>query len=222
MLRTNISFVDVDHPNKVLVVTSPMQGDGKTSVAVNLAVSLASAEVNTLLIDGDLRRPRVAGSLQLGDEVGVTTVLRGRVSLDDAIQHYRDAGLDVLTAGTPPPNAAELLQSDAMEKLLDHVRSRYDVVIIDSPPLLPVTDAALLASRSDGAVVVLRHGKTTKEQWREAQSRLEQVDAATLGVVMNMVPSSESISGYSYGSYKPQQSTTTKTQTTTRGQRRSK
>jgi receptor protein-tyrosine kinase len=222
MLRTNISFVDVDHPNKVLVVTSPMQGDGKTSVAVNLAVSLASAEVNTLLIDGDLRRPRVASSLQLGDDIGVTTVLRGRVSLDDAIQHYRDAGLDVLTAGTPPPNAAELLQSDAMEKLLDHVRSRYDVVIIDSPPLLPVTDAALLASRADGAVVVLRHGKTTKEQWREAQSRLEQVDAATLGVVMNMVPSSESISGYSYGSYKPQQSTTTKAQTTTRGQRRSK
>jgi len=222
-LRTNISFVDVDHPNKVLVVTSPMQGDGKTSVAVNLAVSLASAEVNTLLIDGDLRRPRVASSLQLGDDVGVTTVLRGRISLDDAIQHYRDAGLDVLTAGTPPPNAAELLQSDAMEKLLDHVRSRYDVVIIDSPPLLPVSDAALLASRADGAVVVLRHGKTTKEQWREAQSRLEQVDAATLGVVMNLVPSSESISGYSYGSYQPRQTTTsTKAQPTTRGQRRSK
>jgi len=214
MLRTNISFVDVDQPNKVLVVTSPMQGDGKTSVAVNLAVSLATAQVRTLLIDGDLRRPRVAASLNLVDDVGVTTVLRGRVSLEDAIQRYRSGGLEVLTSGTPPPNAAELLQSDAMEKLLDHVRTRYEVVIIDSPPLLPVTDAALLAARADGAVVVLRHGRTTKEQWREAQSRLEQVDATTLGVVINMVPSSDSSSGYAYGSYKPQP--------IPRGQRRSR
>jgi capsular exopolysaccharide synthesis family protein len=214
MLRTNISFVDVDQPNKVLVVTSPMQGDGKTSVAVNLAVSLATAQVRTLLIDGDLRRPRVAASLNLVDDVGVTTVLRGRVSLEDAIQRYRSGGLEVLTSGTPPPNAAELLQSDAMEKLLDHVRTRYEVVIIDSPPLLPVTDAALLAARADGAVVVLRHGRTTKEQWREAQSRLEQVDATTLGVVINMVPSSDSSSGYAYGSYKPQPMP--------RGQRRSR
>jgi capsular exopolysaccharide synthesis family protein len=214
MLRTNISFVDVDQPNKVLVVTSPMQGDGKTSVAVNLAVSLATAQVRTLLVDGDLRRPRVAASLNLVDDVGVTTVLRGRVSLEDAIQRYRSGGLEVLTSGTPPPNAAELLQSDAMEKLLDHVRTRYEVVIIDSPPLLPVTDAALLAARADGAVVVLRHGRTTKEQWREAQSRLEQVDATTLGVVINMVPSSDSSSGYAYGSYKPQPMP--------RGQRRSK
>ncbi|GAB3248639.1 tyrosine-protein kinase domain-containing protein [Nocardioides dilutus] len=214
MLRTNISFVDIDQPNKVLVVTSPMQGDGKTSVAVNLAVSLATAQVRTLLIDGDLRRPKVAASLNLVDDVGVTTVLRGRVSLEDAIQRYRSGGLEVLTAGTPPPNAAELLQSDAMEKLLDHVRTSYEVVIIDSPPLLPVTDAALLAARADGAVVVLRHGRTTKEQWRETQSRLEQVDATTLGVVMNMVPSSDATSGYAYGSYKPQP--------TPRGQRRSK
>lgn len=203
MLRTNISFLDVDHPTKLLVVTSPVQGDGKTSIAVNLALSMASANVRTLLVDGDLRRPRVASLLGLVPDVGVTTVLLGRVKLDEAIQQHTPGGLDVLTSGTAPPNAAELLQSEAMEKLLDEFRGRYDMVIIDSPPLLPVTDAAVLATRADGALVVLRHGRTTKDQWRTARSRLQQVDANTLGVVMNLVPTSDSALGYAYGEYKP-------------------
>lgn len=202
MLRTNVSFLDVDRHNKVVVVTSPVQGDGKSSVAINLALSLAAASVPTLLIDGDLRRPRVAQTLGLVPDVGVTNVLLGKVTIDGAIQKH-PGGLEVLASGTPPPNAAELLQSDAMEKLLEDLRQHFEMVIIDSPPLLPVTDAAVLASRADGALVVIRHGQTTKEQWRQAQGRLDQVDAKLLGVVMNMVPSKDAALGYEYGSYTP-------------------
>ena len=203
VLRTNVSFVDIDRANKAMVVTSPVQGDGKSSVAINLAISLASAGVRTLLIDGDLRRPRVAATLGLVPDVGVTNVLLGKVTIDGAIQQYKESNLEVLASGTPPPNAAELLQSDAMEKLLEDLRQHFEMIIIDSPPLLPVTDAAVLASRADGALVVLRHGQTTKEQWRQAQSRLEQVDAPLLGVVMNMVPPKQAAVGYEYGSYVP-------------------
>jgi receptor protein-tyrosine kinase len=202
MLRTNVSFLDVDRHNKVLVVTSPVQGDGKSSVAINLALSLASAQIKTLLIDGDLRRPRVAQTLGLVPDVGLTNVLLGKVTIDVAIQEHA-SGLEVLASGTTPPNSAELLQSDAMEKLLEDLRQHYEMIIIDSPPLLPVTDAAVLASRSDGAVVVLRHGQTTKEQWRQAQGRLDQVDAVLQGVVLNMVPAKDASMGYSYGSYTP-------------------
>lgn len=201
MLRTNVSFIDVDRHNKALVVTSPVQGDGKSSVAINLALSLASAQVKTLLIDGDLRRPRVAKALGLVPDVGLTNVLLGKVTIDGAIQQYKDGNLEVLASGTIPPNAAELLQSDAMEKLLEDLRQHFEMVIIDSPPLLPVTDAAVLASRADGAVVVIRHGQTTKEEWRQAEGRLEQVDARMLGVVMNMVPANDATLGYAYGAY---------------------
>jgi capsular exopolysaccharide synthesis family protein len=144
----------------------------------------------------------VAATLGLVPDVGVTNVLLGQVTIDGAIQKH-PGGLEVLASGTPPPNAAELLQSDAMEKLLEDLRQHFEMVIIDSPPLLPVTDAAVLASRSDGALVVVRHGQTTKEQWRQAQGRLEQVDAKLLGVVFNMVPAKDATLGYEYGSYTP-------------------
>jgi capsular exopolysaccharide synthesis family protein len=202
VLRTNISYVDIDNPTKVLVVTSPMQGEGKTSTAVNLALSLGQTGARTLLIDADLRRPRIAELLRLDGSTGVTTVLLGQVDLEQAVQSTgRD--LDVLTSGRRPPNAAELLQSHAMEGLLLRARTLYDVIIIDSPPLLPVTDAALLSAQADGAVVVVRYGRTTRDTWETALDRLEQVDAAALGVVLNMVPSSDVQLAYSYSYDKP-------------------
>lgn len=201
VLRTNIQFVDVDSTDKVFVVSSSVKAEGKTSTAVNLAITLARAGVSTLLVDGDLRRPRVAQMLGLDGSVGVTTVLLGKVTFEQGIQAMEGTGLEVMTSGISPPNSSELLQSNAMGRLIERMRSEYEVVIFDSPPLLPVTDAALLAAQADGALLVVRHGKTTKDQLSTAVDRLAQVDVKPVGIVLNAVPTSRSSLGYSYKQY---------------------
>ena len=199
VLRTNMQYVDVDHDQKVLVLTSSLPGEGKTTTAVNLAVTLSQAGHRVALIECDLRRPLVAERLELDPTVGTTSVLIGKVSAADAMQRYAGTDLDVMVCGHIPPNPSELLQSQAMEALLVELRTRYDVVILDAPPLLPVTDAALLATRTDGAVVVVSHGRTTRDQLATAIERLESVDAATLGVVFNMTPTKKAGGAYGYG-----------------------
>jgi len=199
VLRTNLQFVDVDNHNKVFVFSSAVPGEGKTSTAVNLSISLAQAGMRTLLIEGDLRRPRAATALGLDGVVGLTNVLVGKVKLDDAMQKHEPSGLEFLASGPIPPNPAELLQSNAMKDSLAKLRSQYDVVIIDAPPLLPVTDAALLAREADGAILVVRHGRTTRDQVKGSIERLAQVDASLMGVVMNMTPAKGRGYGYGYG-----------------------
>jgi capsular exopolysaccharide synthesis family protein len=199
VLRTNMQYVDVDHDQKVIVVTSSLPGEGKSTTAVNLAVTLTQAGQKVALVECDLRRPLIADRLELDAAIGTTSVLIGKVSADDVMQPYADTTLDVMVCGQIPPNPSELLQSQAMESLLEELRSRYDVVVLDAPPLLPVTDAALLATRADGAVVVVSHGRTTRDQLSTAIERLESVDATTLGVVVNQAPAKKSSSGYGYG-----------------------
>ncbi|MQW78082.1 polysaccharide biosynthesis tyrosine autokinase [Nocardioides sp. dk4132] len=199
VIRTNLQFLEVDHAEKVVVVTSALPNEGKTSTSLNLALSLAQAGKKTLLIEGDLRRPKASAALGLDHAVGVTTVLVGKVSLEEAIQKHPGTDLSVLSAGAIPPNPAELLQSQAMTELLAKIRSEFEVVIIDAPPLLPVTDAALLASHADGALLVVRYGSTTRDQLAQSVERLASVDAKALGLVMNMVPSRRRGSSYGYG-----------------------
>jgi capsular exopolysaccharide synthesis family protein len=200
VLRTNMQYVQVDNDSsKVVVVSSSVPGEGKTTTAINLAVSLSMSNQRVALVECDLRRPLIADRLGLAGEVGTTTVLVGRIGLDEALQDYRGTDLKVLTSGGIPPNPAELLQSHAMERLVADLRARFDVVVVDAPPLLPVTDAALLAARVDGAMVVVRHGHTTRDQLAHAVDRLESVDARTLGVVMNLTPAKKAASAYGYG-----------------------
>ncbi|WP_114424550.1 polysaccharide biosynthesis tyrosine autokinase [Nocardioides houyundeii] len=199
VLRTNMQYVQVDHDQKLIVVTSSLPGEGKTTTAAALAISMAQADHRVALVEADLRRPLLARRLELDGAVGTTSVLIGKLSLEDALQPYPGTDLQVLACGPVPPNPSELLQSAAMEKLLVDLRSRFDIVILDAPPLLPVTDAALLATQADGAVVVVRHGKTTKDQLSHAVERLDAVDAKTLGVVVNMAPQKKSNSSYGYG-----------------------
>lgn len=199
VLRTNLQFVDVDADHKVFVFTSAVPEEGKTTTAVNLALSLAEAGVRTLLMEGDLRRPRAAARLGKDGAVGLTNVLVGRVKQQDALQRDDVTGLDFLASGPIPPNPAELLQSKAMSELLATLRNEYDVVVIDAPPLLPVTDAALIASHADGAILVLRHGVVTRDQLRGSKERLDQVDARLVGTVINMVPTKGRSYGYGYG-----------------------
>jgi capsular exopolysaccharide synthesis family protein len=199
VLRTNLQFIDVDNTSKVFAVSSSIPGEGKTTTATNLAITLAQAGERVLMIDGDLRRPQVARVFDLEGVVGLTTVLIGTIEFEDAVQPSPVDNLDVLTSGAVPPNPSELLQSQAMHDLLERGKKEYDVIVIDTPPLLPVTDAALLAAQADGALVVVRHGKTTRDQLNHSMERLEAVDAKALGVVLNMIPSGRNSKRYGYG-----------------------
>jgi receptor protein-tyrosine kinase len=214
VLRTNMQFVDIDSggAGRVYVVSSSLPSEGKTTTAVNLALTLAQAGQRVALVEADLRRPRVSVALGMDNAVGLTTVLVGRLSLAEALQEHDETGLAVLGSGSTPPNPAELLQSHAMSEVLYDLRQKFEIVIIDAPPLLPVTDAALLGSQSDGVLLVVRHGKTTLDQLGAAAERLAAVGARTVGVVINMVPNRR-LQGYGYGygyGYAPDQVIETK------------
>jgi polysaccharide biosynthesis transport protein len=205
-LRTNLQFVDIDHPPRTVVITSAVAGEGKSTTACNLAITLAQAGIRVALVESDLRRPKIAEYLGVEGSVGLTSVLIGRATLDDALQTWGRSGLAVLASGPIPPNPSELLGSGHMVALLRQLQQRYDVVIIDAPPLLPVTDAAVLSRICDGAVIVVRYGKTKREQLERTANALATVDARILGTVMNMAPTKGPDAyayGYGYGySYK--------------------
>lgn len=198
VLRTNIQFVGIDQPTKVFVITSPLPGDGKTVTSVNLAMSLALAGRRVLLVEADLRRPRASKTLGLDRSVGFTSALLGMVPLNDAVQIHAETGLHVLASGPLPPNPAELLQTQAMARLVQTIRAQYDVVILDAPPVLPVTDAALLSSLADGAIVIVRHGTTRGETLSQCMKSLVAVEAECAGVVINGVPRRRRGSPYEY------------------------
>jgi capsular exopolysaccharide synthesis family protein len=185
-LRTNLQFADVDGPVRTLVVTSAVPGEGKSTTAVNTAITFAQADKRVLLIDADLRRPKAAEYLDLEGAVGLSNVLAGQVGLDDVVQRWGRHELWVLPSGTVPPNPSELLGSRAMALLLAQQRERYDLIVIDTPPLVPVTDAAVLTAMADGAVMVARSGKTSAAQIKTGLARLRAVDARVLGCVLNM------------------------------------
>jgi capsular exopolysaccharide synthesis family protein len=199
VLRTNMQFVDIDKDSKVFVVSSSVPGEGKTTTACNLAITLAQADQKVLMVDGDLRRPQVAGVFDVEPTVGLTTVLIGAIEFEDAVQESPVENMWLLASGAIPPNPSELLQSRAMTEIVERARKEYDVIVIDAPPLLPVTDAALLASQADGALIVVRHSKTTRDQLRHSMERLAAVDSRALGLVFNMVPVRRGGTRHGYG-----------------------
>lgn len=186
-LRTNVQFVDVGNAHKVLIVTSALPGEGKTTLSVNLAAALGSAGGRVLLIEADLRRPKVADLLSIDRTVGLTSVLARQVSATDVVHTHREGRFDVLPSGPLPPNPSELLSSRQMRELLTDLRVRYDVILIDTSPLLPVTDGAALAPSTDGAVLLCRHQRTSRTQITAAAEALRAVDVSVRGVVLTMV-----------------------------------
>ncbi len=198
VLRTNLQFIDPEKASKVFVITSALPEEGKSTSAINLAIVLAQGGERVCLLDGDLRRPMITSYLQLERNVGLTTVLVGRVDLDGALQETRIPGLEVLAAGRTPPNPAELLKAQATADILSELKRRFDVILIDAPPLLPVTDAALLADQADGAILVVRHGRTTVDDVQAAVERLHAVGEEPVGAILNMTPSKGG-GGYGYG-----------------------
>ncbi|GHH68172.1 chromosome partitioning protein [Streptosporangium violaceochromogenes] len=185
-LRTALRFAGVDRPAKVFLITSPLMGDGKSTTAVNLAGALAAEGAQVILVEVDLRRPALARMLGLVGEAGLTSVLTGRAELSEVAQSTAGPHrMTVLTSGPLPPNPSELLGTQRMRDLLNRLSQSFDYVILDAPPLLPVTDAAVLMPGVDGAVLVTRAKKTRREELREALAVLEAARGRVVGLLFN-------------------------------------
>lgn len=203
-LRTNLRFVSVDDPPRCVVVTSPNPGEGKSTVTTAIANSFAHAGEPTVIVDADLRRPTVSGVFGVDGSVGLTQVLSGQVTLEDALQQVPGSSLMVLPAGRIPPNPSELVGSQKMKHVLADLRRSY-MVFVDAPPVLPVTDASLLAVAADGAIMVVEVGGSRKEQVDLAASMLRRVSATLLGSVLNLAPArgvGSAHYGFGYGGYR--------------------
>lgn len=194
-LRTNLQFINVGHDIRVVVVTSSVTGEGKSSTCANLGLAMAATGRRVLVIEADLRRPMLSEYFGLERSAGLSHVIAGRAEADDVVQPWGRSGLFVLPSGQIPPNPSELLGNELMGKLLVKFRDEYDSIIIDTPPLLPVTDGAVVSAWADGAVLVARHGRTTQRQLLTSVRTLETVGTNVLGTVLTMVPTSWA-SGY--------------------------
>ncbi|MDQ0922304.1 capsular exopolysaccharide synthesis family protein [Pseudarthrobacter sp. W1I19] len=199
-LRTNLQFANISGRAKTMVITSSLPGEGKSTTATNLAISLAQAGQTVCLIDADLRRPMVGEYLGLERSAGLTTALVGSADVDDLLQQWGDGNLYVLTSGRIPPNPSELLGSAEMSELINRLEQVFDAVIIDAPPLLPVTDSAVLAQHVGGIVMVVRSQKLKQHDLEKALSALQMVEANLLGVVLNGLPA-KGPDSYTYGYY---------------------
>jgi succinoglycan biosynthesis transport protein ExoP len=186
-LRTNLQFINVANRPRAIVVTSSISGEGKSTIAVNLAVSLADSGARVILIDADLRRPSLHEYLGIEGAVGLTTVLIGQAEIEDVIQPFDNGNLDVMPSGQIPPNPSELLGSGAMDLLLQKLAAYYDMVLLDSPPLLPVTDAAVVSNIAGGALVIVGADRVRGPQLHDALDSLQTAGVQVHGIVMNKV-----------------------------------
>lgn len=185
MLRTNLQFASAGKDLRSIVVTSSTPGEGKSTTSINLAVTLAQADNEVLLVDCDLRKSSLHKYLRLSNSKGLSGFLAGMDSLEDVIQKTQVDRLNIITAGPLPPNPAELLGSITMERFLKTIRNQYDFVILDCPPVVALTDGAVLSASSDGTVLVVASGETPIEVAQTAKENLQKVGANLLGVVLN-------------------------------------
>jgi capsular exopolysaccharide synthesis family protein len=197
-LRTNLQFVDVANHPRSIVFTSSVPGEGKTTTTANLAITMAAGGARVCLVEGDLRRSRLTEYMGMDGSVGLTNVLIGQAELGDVLQQFADTSVYVVGAGSVPPNPSELLGSTAMIDTLRELESRFDTVIIDSPPLLPVTDAAVLSTIAGGTVVVVGAGLVDRDQLTRSLQSLEAVNGRVLGLVVNLLPTKGADSYYYY------------------------
>lgn len=187
MVCTNIKFLSAsaEFENRTMIVTSPGFGEGKSMATVNLGISLAQQGDKVLIIDADLKKPSMDAVFEMEDSIGLTDILSGKCTLEGAVNQSVIRTLDVLTSGPKPANSARLLGSLAMKRLLGTALKTYDVVLIDTPPILEVTDANLLASECDGVIFVAQSGKTKTEKIIEAKRLLELSRAKVIGCILN-------------------------------------
>ncbi|MDQ0240151.1 polysaccharide biosynthesis tyrosine autokinase [Arthrobacter bambusae] len=201
-LRTNLQFANVTGHAKTVLITSSLPGEGKSTTATNLAIALAQAGQTVCLVDADLRRPMVGEYLGLDRNAGLTTALVRSADVNDLLQPWGDDEMYILTSGQIPPNPSELLGSKEMKDLIQRLEQTFDTVVIDAPPLLPVTDAAVLSQHVGGVVVVVGTQKLRHHDLEKSLAALSMVGSNVLGVVLNRLPAKGPDSyGYSYYSY---------------------
>ena len=199
VLRTNLQFSLPGDGSRVIGITSAFQHDGKSTNALNVAISLGQIDKKTLLIDCDLRKPTIDNMLSIPGEPGLSDVLAGMTTITDALQRHSEYGIDILPGGHIPPDATMLLQSSGMHELLDTLRATYQYIIIDLPPVAAVTDAVILADALDGYVVVVRHKQTDYRAVAETIDQLRFANGKVLGFIYNDY--STEGSKYGYGDY---------------------
>ncbi|MCL5934898.1 MAG: CpsD/CapB family tyrosine-protein kinase [Firmicutes bacterium] len=197
-LRTNIGFASVDSLVRVILVTSPVPEDGKSTVVANLALVMAQAGNRVLLLDADLRKPTQQNIFQAINNKGLVNVLVQGEKLSEVIQPVAIGGVDLVTSGPIPPNPSELLTSDKFSEFLSDAREKYDIILIDSPPVILVTDPVLLASLVDGVILVINAGSTKIDLINSALDQLKKSSGRILGVVLNDVKSNAGYYNYNY------------------------
>jgi capsular exopolysaccharide synthesis family protein len=198
-IRTNIQFSAVDTDIRSLMITSANPGEGKTTTTANLAVVFAQQGKKVLLVDVDLRKPALHEMFRTDNTLGITSVLSKQGTLEKCIRKTEEANLHFLPCGAIPPNPAELLGSALMKEFIEEVQSQYDLVIFDTPPVLVVTDAQVMANQCDGIVLVVRSGKTEKEQALKAKALLQNTKGKLLGAVLNDKKQKDNEYYYYYG-----------------------
>lgn len=199
-IRTNLQFAMVNSKSNTLLVTSSLPGEGKSTTAINTALALAQAGKRVVLVDADLRRPMVANYLGLEPNAGLTTALLGTADVEDLLQPWGDDDLHVLTSGQIPPNPSEILGSAAMTELVQKLEATFDSVIIAAPPLIPVTDATVLAQVVGGVALVVGAAKVTTKDVEKSLDAMKLVNSSLLGVVVNLLPT-KGPDAYSYSYY---------------------
>jgi len=204
-LRTNIEFLRADNPPQVISIASPLPGEGKTTTVLNLGIAFAQSGYKILCMECDLRRPSTSEYIKYNaDQSGVTEILSGKIplksqkSLNSLVKYDESTGIHFLTSGKQAPNPAELLDSPTFEKLIRMLRKEFDYILIDSPPLLPVTDGGLIAQQADGVLLVVKAGSTKVDQFRGGRDLLSKVNASVLGVLLNMIPLNRNGESYGY------------------------
>jgi capsular exopolysaccharide synthesis family protein len=196
-LRTNLEFSSLDNPVKTLVVTSAGPGEGKSTTLANLAISTAQTEKKVCLVDCDLRRPSLHRLFGIANDVGLTSMIRDE-TLRDAppVQETQVPGLWLLPSGPLPPNPSELLGSKRMEEVIAKLKEQADMILFDTPPSTVVTDAAVLASKVDGVLLVFSAGRTKRDHAQKAKALMEKVNARLVGVVLNNVRADSNLQSY--------------------------
>ncbi|NUQ86535.1 MAG: polysaccharide biosynthesis tyrosine autokinase [Anaerolineales bacterium] len=197
LLRSNIEFFQISKPIKTILVTSPNQGNGKTTIAANLALSISQGEQEVVLVDADLRRPAVHKALNMPKEPGLSELIRNKADINEVVRPWTENGLKVITCGNIPPNITEVVGSKRIGSILGELREQFELVIVDAPPLI-IADAYNLASRVDGVILVMEPGQTSEEQARTIKEQLDRSNAHLLGIVFNKISEQSAHSYYDY------------------------